>query len=77
MNLLIVIVEHNVIYVKEGDENLDKERFLQIEYKTEAKYGFGCGYWRVCDDHSCPCALTNKGFDEDIYEKMRKRCFED
>lgn len=56
---------------------MDKETFLKIEYETEAEYGFGCGYWRVCDDRGCPCALTYKGFDKDIYEKMRKRNYED
>lgn len=56
---------------------MDKETFLKIEYETEAKYGFGCGYWRVCDDHACACALSSKGFDAEIYEKMRKANFED
>lgn len=56
---------------------MDKEQFERIEAKTEEIYGFGCGYWRVCDDRGCPCALTGKGFDEDIYEKMRKRSFEE
>lgn len=51
---------------------MDKETFQKIEYEIEAKYGFGCGYWRVCHDRGCPCALTNKGFDKEIYEKMKK-----
>ena len=51
---------------------MDKETFLKIECETESRYGFGCGYWKVCDDHSCPCTLTKEGFNEDIYEKMRR-----
>lgn len=56
---------------------MDKEQFERIEVKTEGIYGFGCGYWKVCDDRGCPCALTDKGFDEDIYEEMRRRGFEE
>ena len=51
---------------------MDLETFEMIEYEIEAKYGFGCGYWRVCFERACPCNLTQVGFDENIYERMRK-----
>lgn len=51
---------------------MNGEKFLQIECETEVRYGFGCGYWYVCDDHGCACALANKGFDKEIYERMKR-----
>lgn len=66
-----------IMYSKKEDIKLDKEQFERIEAKTEEIYGFGCGYWRVCSDRGCPCALTGKGFDAEIYKKMRKRSFEE
>jgi len=56
---------------------MDEKKFLDIEYETESKYGFGCGYWNVCIEHDCACALTSKGFDKEIYEKMRKQMHEE
>lgn len=56
---------------------ISKEKFLEIEYETESKYGFGCGYWNVCDDHSCACALSQKGFNEEAYASMERQQMED
>ena len=32
----------------------------------------GCGYWHVCWDHACPCAIVteNKGLQESIYNAL-------
>lgn len=30
----------------------------------------GCGYWSVCDDHGCPCAIDESTFDNDKYQNM-------
>ncbi|WP_315072618.1 hypothetical protein [uncultured Clostridium sp.] len=42
---------------------LSKEEFEKIELEH------GCGYWNLCWEHTCPCAITaeNKGLREDIY----------
>ncbi|OOM82016.1 hypothetical protein CLPUN_06340 [Clostridium puniceum] len=42
---------------------LSKEEFEKIESEH------GCGYWNLCWEHACPCAITvdNKGLREDIY----------
>lgn len=48
---------------------MDKETFDKIENLR------GCGYWNVCDEHSCPChptAQVSQGYNEDLYKKMKK-----
>ena len=32
----------------------------------------GCGYYNMCCDHACPCAITveNKGLQKSIYDGM-------
>ncbi|OCA97729.1 hypothetical protein [Clostridium beijerinckii] len=42
---------------------LSKEEFEKIESEH------GCGYWNLCWENACPCAITteNKGLREDIY----------
>jgi len=32
-----------------------------------------CGYWSVCEDHGCACAISDNvdGFDNDIYQKWK------
>lgn len=43
---------------------ISKEQFEKIESEH------GCGYWELCWEHACPCAITteNKGLREDIYK---------
>ena len=45
---------------------ISQEKFdnLEVEY--------GCGYWNVCWEHACPCAITteNKGLQESIYYSL-------
>lgn len=38
----------------------------------------GCGYWNVCWEHACPCAITteNKGYSEEIYNSLKKEAEE-
>lgn len=45
---------------------ISPERFHQLELEH------GCGYWNVCWEHACPCAITteNKGLKEDIYDSF-------
>jgi len=33
-----------------------------------------CGYWSVCDDHGCKCAIERNvsGFDNKVYNDMRR-----
>lgn len=40
--------------------------------KLESQYG--CGYWNVCWEHACPCAITveHKGLQESIYNSLIK-----
>ena len=47
---------------------LSKETFDKNEMK------FGCGYWRMCYEHACPCAIVteNKGLQESIYNGFVK-----
>jgi len=42
---------------------ISKEQFEKIESEH------GCGYWELCWEHACPCAITteNKGLQEKIY----------
>jgi len=42
---------------------ISQETFTKIEYEH------GCGYWNLCWEHACPCAITveNKGLQESIY----------
>lgn len=56
---------------------MNEEKFLKIEAEIENRTGFGCGYWHVCDDHACACALSSKGFDPEIYASMRKKQIEE
>lgn len=32
-----------------------------------------CGYWSVCDDHACGCAVSDNvdGFDNEVYQKWK------
>ena len=45
---------------------LTQEQFDKIEMEH------GCGYWNVCWEHACPCAITteNKGLTLEIYDSM-------
>lgn len=45
---------------------ISQERFNEIEATH------GCGYWNVCWEHACPCAITteNKGLQESIYNSL-------
>lgn len=45
---------------------ISKEQFEKIQ--TE----HGCGYWNVCDDRGCPCAIIteDKGFKESTYKSF-------
>lgn len=47
---------------------LSQEQFEKIELEH------GCGYWNLCWEHACPCAITteNKGLREDIYNGFIK-----
>lgn len=33
-----------------------------------------CGYWSVCDDRACPCAIDDnvKGFDNEVYSRWKR-----
>ena len=49
---------------------ISKEQFEKIEIEH------GCGYWNVCDDHSCPCSPSSpvgQGFNEETYANMKKQ----
>lgn len=39
---------------------------------------YGCGYWNVCWEHACPCAITteDKGLQESIYNSLVKEAQE-
>ena len=45
---------------------ISKEKFDEVEAEH------GCGYWNVCWEHACPCAITteNKGLQENIYNSL-------
>lgn len=45
---------------------ISKEQFEKIESQ------YGCGYWNLCYDRGCPCAIIteDKGFQEDIYNEF-------
>lgn len=45
---------------------LTQEQFNKIELEH------GCGYWNLCWEHACPCAITteNKGLTESIYNSF-------
>lgn len=45
---------------------LTQEQFNKIESEH------GCGYWNLCWEHACPCAITteNKGLTESIYNSF-------
>lgn len=47
---------------------ISRKTFDQIELEH------GCGYWNVCWEHACPCAITteNKGYSEEIYNSLKK-----
>lgn len=45
---------------------ISQERFDEVELEH------GCGYWNVCYEHACPCAIVteNKGLQEIIYNSL-------
>jgi hypothetical protein len=47
---------------------ISQETFNQIELEHN------CGYWNVCWEHACPCAITteNKGLRQDIWDDFKK-----
>ncbi|MGE5437505.1 MAG: hypothetical protein ACM3O3_09790 [Syntrophothermus sp.] len=47
---------------------ISKEKFDKLESE------YGCGYWDICWEHACPCAITteNKGYSEKIYNSLKK-----
>ena len=42
---------------------ISQEQFNRIESEH------GCGYWNICWEHACPCAITteNKGLSQDLW----------
>jgi hypothetical protein len=51
---------------------ISQEQFEKLELEH------GCGYWNVCWEHACPCAITveNKGYSEEIYDSLKKEAEE-
>ena len=47
---------------------ITQEQFKNLEYEH------GCGYWNLCWEHACPCAITieNKGLQQCIWDSMVK-----
>lgn len=47
---------------------ISQEKFDQLETN------YGCGYWMVCWEHACPCAIIteHKGLQESIYTSLLK-----
>lgn len=47
---------------------ISQEQFDSLESQ------YGCGYWNVCWEHACPCAITteDKGLQESIYYALDK-----
>jgi hypothetical protein len=47
---------------------ISREKFDQLESE------YGCGYWSICWEHACPCAITieNKGYSEKIYNSLKE-----
>lgn len=45
---------------------INREKFEELEMKH------GCGYWNVCWEHACPCAIIteHKGYSEEIYNSL-------
>lgn len=45
---------------------ISKEKFNQIESE------YGCGYYHLCWEKACPCAITteNKGLTKEIYDNF-------
>lgn len=45
---------------------ISQEQFAKLEYEH------GCGYWNLCWEHACPCAITveHKGLRQDIWNSM-------
>jgi hypothetical protein len=51
---------------------ISQEQFDNLELEH------GCGYWNVCWEHACPCAITieDKGLREYIYNGLIKEAKE-
>ena len=45
---------------------ISQETFDRLELKH------GCGYWNLCVERTCPCAISveNKGLQESIYDSL-------
>jgi len=45
---------------------ITQEQFNKLEME------YGCGYWNICWEHACPCAITieNKGLTKEIYDSL-------
>lgn len=51
---------------------------VSVEESNQRQYNkdmelHDCGYWSVCDDHACGCAISNNvdGFNNEVYEKWK------
>ena len=51
---------------------ITQEQFKKLELEH------GCGYWNLCWEHACPCAITteDKGLQESIYNSLIKEAQE-
>ena len=56
----------NYNFMLKGDNRITQEQFNKIDME------YGCGYWHLCWEHACPCAITteDKGLREDIYNSF-------
>lgn len=59
---------------------------LTVERFNEIESEYGCGYYQLCWEKACPCAIIteNKGLSKEIYykfieenEKLTKEFYED
>lgn len=50
-------------------ELLNRKQYYKDLYKHD------CGYWSVCDDRACPCAIDDNvnGFDNEVYSKWKRK----
>ena len=56
-----------------GDNNM-----ISVEEANRRQYDkdmtiHDCGYWSVCEDHACGCAISDNvdGFDNSAYQKLK------
>jgi hypothetical protein len=70
--LYIINATANISLTVKGEKMISVEEANRRQYDKDMEK-YDCGYWSVCEDHACGCAVSDNvdGFDNEVYQKWK------